>query len=107
MSTKLARIRFHGEELEFTAEVRYLVADEAATRSLGRSPMRRSVSTEAPIPKRLLAEVLDAFATAGRPEEAYVWLVTPLEELDGQRPIESLRVRRGPQVLELVRAHLS
>lgn len=96
------QIRFHGQILDFTAEVRYLLADETATTSLGEEPVDRGNQTNSPASRQLIALTLDRFAQAGRGRDAYAWLVTPSPDLDDKRPIELLGRGEGEVVLSAV-----
>jgi hypothetical protein len=101
------RICFHGEELEFSEELRYLLADEAATAAVGEPPAVRSTGHD-PVPwKRAIATALNLFAEAGRGWEGYRWLVTPNADLGDERPLTLIRRGRADEVIRETEHHLS
>jgi hypothetical protein len=92
------RIRFHGQDLEFSQELRYLVADETAASVVGQTPRGRPPGEEDW--RSAIATTLDLFDKAGRGIEGYEWLVTPNAKLDDHRPLELIQDGKG---LEIVR----
>jgi hypothetical protein len=101
----LRRIRFHGQDLEFSPELKYLVADETAGSVVGDTP--RAHETPREEWKESIAEILDLFDDAGRGIDGYEWLVTPNPDLADQRPLDLIRVGRGPTVLSAARKLLA
>ncbi|MGD9737166.1 MAG: hypothetical protein AB7V58_16390 [Solirubrobacterales bacterium] len=98
-------MRFHGQEIAVSPELRYLAADEAAANFLGRRPHGRVVPTEDRW-MQILGLTLDLFDDAGRGTDAYEWLVTPHEEIGDRPPLVLLQQDRSQELLRLTRRHL-
>jgi uncharacterized protein (DUF2384 family) len=98
-------VRFHGQEIVVSRELRYLVADEAAANFLGRRPSGRVVPTEDGW-MQVLGLTLDLFDDAGRGTDAYEWLVTPNAEIDHRPPLALLQQDSSHELLRLTRRHL-
>jgi hypothetical protein len=101
------RIRFRGQELAFTAEVRYLIADEVASTMVGVPEDGRHHDPTDAAWKRAITASLDLFDKAGLGQEGYEWIVTPNQSLDYARPLDLIRLGRIEEVLEEAVRHLS
>ncbi len=101
------RIRFHGQELEFSPALKYLLADEAAVSVLGEPAEGHGQGEEETGWKRVIASALDLFDGAGRGSEAYGWLVTPNPQLDDQRPLDLIGIGRGAEIIRETERYLS
>lgn len=101
-----ARIRFHGQELEFSEELKYLVADEAATSILGESPTVRGHDDDVTVWKRTITRALNLFEDADRGLEGYEWLVTPNAGLGDERPLGMIKRGAGNDVLRETERYL-
>jgi hypothetical protein len=101
------RIRFHGQEVEFSPALRYLLADETAVSVLGEPAQGHGPDKAATEWQRAIATVLDLFDDAGRGSEAYEWLVTPWSKLNDRRPLDLIEHGRGSEVIRQVEHLLS
>ncbi|HEX8084207.1 MAG TPA: hypothetical protein VF529_07940 [Solirubrobacteraceae bacterium] len=97
-------VRFYGQDLRFTAEVRYLVADQAATVALGAAAKTRGehLGEDADPIRRNLSLVLDRLSESLAPDDVYRWLVVPHPELAGQRPFLVAARGRTAAILEII-----
>ena len=100
------RICFHGQNLPFSQELRYLIADEETAVVLGERPSSRARPGDEPW-KQTLAQALDLFDSAGRGPEGYGWLVTPNPRIAGRRPLSLLQEGAVEEGLVLIRRHLA
>lgn len=95
------RIRFHGQSLEFTREVKYLVADETAVSVVGHGPRRQREDEEAW--EGTLTAVLNLFDKTGGGYDPYEWLVTPNQYLHDGRPLERIEQGESEEVIKAAR----
>ncbi len=102
---KAVEVRFHGQTVEVSRELRYLVADEAATQTLGRRPHGRIVPFEDDW-MQTLGLALDLFDSIDQGLDAYRWLVTPNPKAGNRSPIRLLQEDRPDALLDLTRRHL-
>lgn len=98
-------VRFHGQDVEVSRELRYLVADEAAAQTLGRRPHGRIVPFEDDW-MQALGLALDLFDSVDQGVEAYRWLVTPNPEAGNRSPIRLLQEDKPDELVSLTLRHL-
>lgn len=101
------RIRFHGQELDFSDELKFLVADEAAYSLVPEDSVVRLAGEAEPDWERVINMALTRFDRAGRGRDAYEWFVSPSTDLDNLRPIELVQRGLGAELIEATDRHLS